>query len=103
MLLVETDHDLRLDRAITKPRNDRLLNVRQCPSCGRDLARIGDCDVAPLIDGLGWQIDEVTWTGAGCCCRREQAAGCCLEDRNIQAVTDAATCSGFGRLSGNAP
>src|SRR5882724_818658 len=88
MLLIETDHDLRLDRAIAQPGDDGLLDFGQGPRRGGDFARIGNIDAPLLVDGLRWQIDEI----AGTCARgsrgREQAARRRLEDRNVKDVAD---------------
>ena len=62
MLLVEADDDLRLDRAIPQPSNDRLLNFWYGTRGSDNLARIGNIDAALLVNGLRRQINEVART-----------------------------------------
>ena len=73
MLLGQLDHDLRLDRAVTQPRDDRLLNFGQGACRSGNLAGIGNIDIALLIDRLRRQVNEVTGARAGGLGWREQS------------------------------
>ena len=44
------------------PGNNRLLNLGYCARGGRNLASVGNVNAALLVNGLRWQIDEVSGT-----------------------------------------
>src|SRR5580704_9923176 len=48
-----------LDRAISQPCHDSLLNVGNCSRGRGNLSSVRDVDATLLIDGLRRQIDEV--------------------------------------------
>src|SRR5271168_3015986 len=88
MLRIEADHHLRLDGAIAQPGDDRLLDVRDGPCGGGNLAGIGHINAAFLIDGLCRQIDEVPGPSARGLTWREQAARGGFKYRYVEDVAD---------------
>ena len=89
MLLIEADDHLRLESAVPQASNDGLLNFRDGPRGGRNLAGVGNVNATPLIIGLGRQINEVAGTRASGLSRREQATRRSFKDRYIEDVTNA--------------
>jgi hypothetical protein len=87
MLLIEANYNLRLDRAISQPSHDSLLNVRNCSRGSGNLSSVRDVDATLLIDGLRRQIDEVARArsrGSSWC---EQSARGRFKNRYVQDVT----------------
>src|SRR5207248_631871 len=89
VLLIEANDDLRLDRAIAQPRNDRLLYFRYGPRGGGNLAGVRNINATLLIDRLRRQIHEVTGTCARGLAGGEQSARGSFEDRDIEHIADA--------------
>src|ERR1700722_16618055 len=98
MLLIEANHNLWLDRAISQPSHDGLLNFGNCSRGSGNLSSVRDVDATLLIDGLRRQIDEVARAcsrGSSWC---EQSAPGRFKNRYVQDVADAHDLVGFARL-----
>src|SRR5579871_1067810 len=95
-LFNQCDDRLRFQRTVLERVHNGLLHLDNRAPFRPDRARIGNRDIAAIVDGLVWECDEIARSHARLD-GNEQAAGGGLKHRNADDISD--TKANFGRAT----